>query len=149
MKMKLIRIVFTLVLFSFYTNVSAQDITFEYDDSGNCTLKYKTVVLPSHAKQNTSSTDTIATEPQKEMIGEREVIIYPNPTKGALKIGIKGSVPENPAIFLLTDLNGRLLVRKETTETIYLYDMTSFSTGVYLLRVIIDGKMKEWKIVKE
>ncbi|MDO9154546.1 MAG: T9SS type A sorting domain-containing protein [Paludibacter sp.] len=62
---------------------------------------------------------------------------------------MKGSEPENPVQFLLTDMNGRLLVRKETTQTIYSYDMNSFPTGVYLLRVTIDGKMKEWKIVKE
>ncbi|MDO9154544.1 MAG: hypothetical protein Q7U47_12725 [Paludibacter sp.] len=82
--MKLFSVIFTLGLLSFFSDVCAQNITFEYDAAGNCTLKYKTVVLASYAKKNTSTTDTIANDPQKEMIGEREVIIYPNPTQGAL-----------------------------------------------------------------
>jgi hypothetical protein len=147
MKKKIFTLVLTLCLVCVTSVTFAQNISFVYDDAGNCTLKYKTVVLSSHAKKNV--TDTLSTEPQTDMIGERQVIIYPNPTQGALKIEIKGELPKNPAQFFITDMNGRVIARQETSEPLYSYDMTSFPAGIYLLRVVIDGKPKEWKIVKE
>ena len=132
-------------LLSLNNTIKAQ-ISFNYDDAGNCILKYKTVVI-SHAKKNI--TDTLAVEAQKEQIGDLEVLIYPNPTKGAFKINIKGSLPDCPFLFILTDLSGHIIARKETNESSYQYDMTNYPVGVYMLRVVIQGKSKDWKIVKE
>jgi len=103
--------------------------------------------LASHAKE--SNTDTLAIKPQKVIIGEREVLIYPNPTQGALKIEILGPQPEQSIQLILTDINGRTLARKETTKSIYIYDMTFYANGIYFLRVVIDGKKQEWKIIKK
>jgi predicted aspartyl protease len=50
---------------------------------------------------------------------------------------------------LLTDLNGHVLKREESTESLITYDLSNYSAGVYLLRVVIDGKKKEWKVMKE
>jgi len=149
------KITYTFILFCILyisPSLSAQNITFDYDAAGNCILKYKTVTLVSHIKSGGSgnnSSDSIQQQPQKEMIGEREVSIYPNPTQGALKIEIKGTPIESPIYFYISDINGRILAQKESPDALYTYDMTSYPKGVYLLRVVIDGKKKEWKIIKE
>ena len=67
----------------------AQSISFEYDKSGNCKLKYKTVVLAraqSNHKNEQVTNTTDSTHNEVSAFGERKVIIYPNPTKGFLRI---------------------------------------------------------------
>ena len=60
----------------------------------------------------------------------QKVIIYPNPTKGQLKIEIQGD-------------------EQITNALIYLYDLSGYSPGTYILKIIMGGKTSEWKIVKE
>lgn len=144
-KTPFIILLFTMTVFGFGLN--AQDIQFEYDDAGNCIVKYKTVVLPSYVKGNKKDTTKIL--PQSEIISDREVVIYPNPTKGALKIEIKGKTPEKPIQYLLTDLSGKIVTQAESQEMYFVFDMASFPSGIYLLRVRIDDKWSKWKIIKE
>lgn len=144
---KFLHTLFAFIALSALHSLQADDIEFEYDDAGNCVLKYKTVVLParSNAKENADST----AKPQIESISGRDVLIYPNPTKGALKIEIKGEEPENPIQYLLADMNGRTISAGESTALFYHFDMSPFASGVYLLQVKIDGRWKKWKIIKE
>lgn len=140
--------IFFLFTFMFAASfVSADDIEFDYDDAGNCILKYKTVVLAprSNAKEKNDST----IKPQIETISEREVLIYPNPTKGALKIEIRGKEPESATHYTLSDMNGKVVFTQESTLLFYQFDMSAFAEGVYLLQVKIDGRWKKWKIIKE
>ncbi|MGC3977353.1 MAG: T9SS type A sorting domain-containing protein [Paludibacteraceae bacterium] len=146
--MKKIFLLFILVVFTSIYSLNAQDIQFDYDDAGNCIVKYKTVVLPSHVKGNNRS-DSTDVAPESEIISDREVVIYPNPTKGELKIEIRGKNPEKTIQYLLTDLSGRTIYRTQSEDMFYVFDMTSFPAGVYLLRVMIDNKWSKWKIIKE
>ena len=122
-------------------------IYFDYDEAGNCIEKYKTIVLLSKVKGNSKDTTKIVS--QSEMISEREVIIYPNPTRGALKVEIRGKFPENPVRYLLTDLSGKTLSQVQSDDMYYLFDMTAYPTGVYLLIIMIDNRWSKWKIIKE
>ena len=122
-------------------------IYFDYDEAGNCIEKYKTIVLLSKVKGN--SKDTTKVDSQSEKISERELIIYPNPTRGALKVEIRGKSPENPVRYLLTDLSGKTLSQVQSDDMYYLFDMTAYPTGVYLLRIMIDNRWSKWKIIKE
>ena len=146
MRKAILFILFPLCLLSF-NQIKAQNINFDYDEAGNCIVKYKTVVLPSNVKGNKN--DTTKTVPQSEIISDREVIIYPNPTKGALKVEIRGKSPERPIQYVLTDLSGKSLRQIQSQEIYYVFDMTSFPSGIYLLRVMIDEKWSIWKIIKE
>lgn len=143
-KITIFLFLFGLLLFN--QEIKAQTIKFEYDEAGNRTLRYKTVTL-TQAKKDI--TDTVATQPQKEMMGTREVLIYPNPTRGALRIEIKGPQPETAMRFILTDMSGHVLATNQTTSFNYMYDMTSYPAAIYFLRIEIDGKRRDWKIVKE
>ncbi len=152
MKKKLFNFVFSLCLLCIGSTTNAQaptSISFEYDNAGNCTLKYKTVVLgPQGAKKNQNN-DSIQTLPQKEMIGEREVLIYPNPTRGALKIEIRGTLPKQVIEMMLTDISGHTFASQKINESLFNLDMNAYPAGVYMLRIAIEGEQKDWKIVKK
>lgn len=147
MKKKLL-LSFLFIFAISFSQLNAQNLQFDYDAAGNCILKYKTVVLASQVKGKNSNDSTKAI-PQSEIISGREVIIYPNPTKGILKIELKGLKVEKNIHYLLTDLSGKIIKQEESKEMFYLLDMTTFQTGIYLLRITVEDKWNKWKIIKE
>jgi len=144
-------IIFVVSTFLFVQNIDAQSLDFQYDLSGNCKMKYKTIVLnaPAAAPQNNSIQDTIQAETQKGKIGNSEVLIYPNPTKGQLKVEILGDEPEQAIIYTLTDLAGKILLNFESKSTSTLINMSSLAEGIYILNVSLNGKQDQWKIIKK
>jgi len=145
--MRKISLFIILLVSSIASSSLKGQIYFNYDDAGNCIEKYKTIVLLSKVKGN--SKDTTNVDFQSEKILDRELIIYPNPTRGALKVEIRGKSPENPVRYLLTDLSGKTLSQVKSDDMYYLFDMTAYPTGVYLLRIMIDNRWSKWKIIKE
>jgi len=121
----------------------SQIIRYEYDQAGNRTGRC--IVLN---KVSAHKTDTAAQAPQREMIGKREVLIYPNPTKGALKIEIRGPQPASPVQYVLTDINGHLLATTLDGSSSLIYDMSTYPQGVYFLLLTVEGMQSKWKIVK-
>lgn len=131
---------------------SQSSVTFEYDDSGNCVLKYKTVVLgPSNAKKKPGSqtNDTIQAPTQESLFGERKLTIYPNPTRGILKIEISGKALENQGKYIVTDLIGKVLITGIIETMSFPVDMTQLPQGGYFIKLMIDNKQDIWKIIKE
>lgn len=151
MTSKLILTLLCLVLIC--TNmVYSQDISFDYDDSGNCTLKYKTVVLArAQSNQNNeqfyNKSDSIQSQLSK--IGDHNITIYPNPTKGLITISLSGNQIETKVEFRLTDLSGRLLKNGQFEYMLLKLDMSQFIPGTYLLHIYMNNKKDVWKIIKE
>lgn len=139
--------IFLIVFAVSFPSLKAQNIQFEYDNAGNCIVKYKTIVLRSDVKSNDKDSDNLLL--QSDMISGRKIIIYPNPTKSYLKINITGKIPENPIQYLLTDLNGKIIFKVQSLDMFYLFDISAFPSGIYLLRITIDNKWSKWKIIKE
>ena len=130
--------------------VYSQTVNFDYDASGNCIIKYKTIVLgPSFIKRNSTPQDTIPKLTEKGFLGEREITIFPNPTKGFLKVEISGIQPQTPMIYILSDTSGRLIKSEEITTLSFNIDMTKLPTAVYYLTILFDNKQDKWKIVRE
>jgi hypothetical protein len=77
---------------------------------------------------------------------ETEIIAYPNPTKGILRL--QGLPPSS--VITLIDLTGRILIPGllvETEETTL--DISSFPEGWYILQISADGKLQNIKALKE
>jgi hypothetical protein len=79
----------------------------------------------------------------------QKVIIYPNPTKGQLKIEIQGDEKITNTLIYLYDLSGKLLINKKQYDSNIPLDLSGYSPGVYILKITMGGKSSEWKIVKE
>ncbi len=133
-----------------YHTAEAENIVFEYDDAGNCVLKRKTVVLK---KSKSAATQTEFTdeeeEPQTDILGGYEIIILPNPTKGMLRVEIKGGITGDPVDIMLLTTVGKTLKKDVFSGSFYTVDLTSYPAGVYILRLTQGREKKEWKIVKE
>lgn len=77
-----------------------------------------------------------------------ECIVYPNPTKGSIKLIVEFIDNENLKLQLY-DINGALLQDKKVESRITEISMENLSASIYFLKVIINNKeVKVFKIVK-
>jgi len=124
-------------------------ISYAYDLAGN-RISRKLVTLGSgvsHVKKQGSITEPEPTA-MEEKLGDNTITIYPNPTKGALAVGISGEILNKISITLYT-AQGALLQNKIADSDITPIEMNSYSVGWYILRVIAEGKVTEFKVIKQ
>ena len=153
MKTKLFFTVFVVFMLSTAISHAQNKIEFEYDNSGNCVVKYKTIVMSKSKQYNNKNKEDSQTEQESlietSQISDLTLKIYPNPTKGNLKIEILGELPQGETYTVaLSDMSGKVIINKKTSEKGLNIDISTYSDGVYMLRVKYAGKQEEWKIIK-
>ncbi|MBE9467897.1 MAG: T9SS type A sorting domain-containing protein [Bacteroidetes bacterium] len=150
--------VILVLIFLQGTNLFAQEYEFTYDNAGNRTSR-KIITLKSATTVN--SQDSISSggnnnkgklKPKKfltDKLGKNNIKIYPNPTKGQLKLVLNNNeVYENSSIELYS-LAGKILYQKNKILSINNIDLSDKPQGTYILRLILNNKKLEWKIIKE
>jgi hypothetical protein len=150
--------------------VKAQsDYMYTYDENGNRTRRYEIPPVKSPdtndtIKTDSTNTDSISTTNNTENIinnqssdstqytthmGDQEISVFPNPTKGELKIEISNFVSGSSGAITVIDLSGRLIYQSNTVEASNIINLSSLAPGNYILKVLLAGKAKEWVVVKE
>ena len=138
-------IVFGAIILTSIITVSAQDkISFKYDLSGNRTDR-KVIEL---TQKNASIAQGDKQKELKDQLGIQEVRIYPNPTKGLLKIDFP-DLSKTGAILSVHNLQGGMLIQKQAQEIGNELDLSAYPSGLYILVIQAGEERKEWKIVKE
>jgi len=122
------------------------NLRFDYDNSGNCIQKYRTVVLPSPAKPNAESDEE--TQPQTDILGNLKVTVFPNPTEGLLKVIIDGASEQNFR-FTLIDINGKVLQNFVSQTIENEINLTAYTAGIYILQMVADNKRSVFQIIKK
>lgn len=127
---------------------SAQDrIGYSYDASGNRVKREIVMPVPkAMAKQQNFSSDN---QSFSDMLRDHSIKIYPNPTKGALRIcisGLKGT--DKCSLEVYTTQGMQILAEKLKTDNTDI-NISNQPNGVYLLQITINGKSTTWKIVKK
>lgn len=88
-------------------------------------------------------------ETYETKLDEYNIQIFPNPTDGGLEVSIENLDDDNVATVEFYNINGGKLFKtkgiKETTQL----DLSKQPNGVYVLRIIIDGKIGDWKVIKQ
>lgn len=148
--MKYLKILVALItLWSFAISLKSQtestsnsEVHYKYDLEGNC-ISRNVIML----KKNISSDHQKDKNPIFED-KETKIIIYPNPTKGLLKIEIPDYIQNENSFFSIYDLNGKLhkKIKVEGIET--QLDLSNYKDGVYILQINRNGKNSSWKIIK-
>jgi hypothetical protein len=134
---------FNILLLLIFVAVTAkgQILSFDYDASGNCVLKYRTIVVPPQSRA--------PEQPQTDELGERKLTVFPNPTEGILRVVISGEMPAQPINVMLSDMNGKILQNFKTENLEFEIDITSYLQGSYMLVMVVDNKQSHWKIIKK
>lgn len=139
-----------------------------YDANGNrisasviyLTTNLKSAEFDANAFESDSilATDSINipkdgwNNPQRENIGETEILVYPNPTHGKLIFQLKFSVNDmsfgpNDALYIW-DLNGKEILKKAIRSDYTIIDMSQQQNGTYMIEIRASGVEKVFKIIK-
>lgn len=119
--------------------------SFTYDASGNRLSR----IIPLKSA-HIANQDTLANKQKtfEDLIGNRQVKIYPNPTKGLLKVEIPLTEEVTATIGVFT-LQGALVTKQNVDGTFTEIDLNDQPTGMYILRISIGELSSEWKIIKD
>jgi hypothetical protein len=142
-------------------------VQYEYDASGNRTSR-KTIVigkapqLAPPAPQDstlvanelelltTLMTQDLSTEPEYfvEKIARIEIKIYPNPTTEKITLEIPGWENLQTGNFKLYSLTGQLLQEQRVHSATTSVSLAGLPKGTYILKIYINNRTENWKIIK-
>jgi YD repeat-containing protein len=138
-------------------NGQTQTISYSYDANGNRTGRIlnvqqqrsleipggDTLLLPPvEPDYDKMATDIVLVE------GELNTTVYPNPTKGLLKIEISNMPLNAKTEARLYNLSGnQVMIRKDFGNN-YDMDLSNMKDGTYILRIRISNRIFDWKVIK-
>ena len=140
-----------IVLLCCVNAVSAQhQVEYAYDAAGNrigrvATTLRLAVTPPTRVRQQ--PVDTVA--PSVVPAGELSVKVWPNPTKGIIRLQVSGRREDSSVGLRLYSSSGVLLKESEQTTDIIEIDLSGLSAATYLLRFSCQGETRVVKIIKE
>lgn len=134
----------TLITFLFVliaSVVHSQTVSFDYDEAGN--RKSGNIITLRSAQPQTVD------EPERysEQLSTFKVTIYPNPTKGHLRI-VLSDIEKSPIVNLYS-INGQLLYKSTVNNQVHEMDITKQPKGIYIIKIINGKDISTWKIIKE
>ncbi|KOH47173.1 T9SS type A sorting domain-containing protein [Sunxiuqinia dokdonensis] len=124
----------------------AQHIEFTYDNSGN-RITRTVIGLKSAGIQPGSLDSEEDDDLLEDQISLQETRIYPNPTKGLLRIDFPNLANQEAAIRVF-DSHGKLIVQQPAAGSTEV-DLSIYPPGFYIMTIHVGQDRKEWKIIKE
>ena len=133
----------------------AQTVSYGYDNAGNRTSR--TIVLPpeSAVADSTMIAEAFNKEAYeeedlfKETLGERQVIIYPNPNGGRFAVEIQHMGNMREGYLRLFNHSGQQVYMVRITAPLTEVDISNSPNGTYILKIILDGEAGTWQVVKQ
>ena len=125
---------------------------YEYDEAGNRIVR-KMLRMAFSPPAPPDSTHTADRTPQiteyfVEKIAQVEIKIYPNPTTEKITMEIVNMQNLSTGVFKLYSLTGQLLQERPVYSTATEVSLAGFAKGTYILKVHINDRAEEWKIIK-
>ncbi|MCC8145148.1 MAG: T9SS type A sorting domain-containing protein [Bacteroidales bacterium] len=125
--------------------IFAQTVKFTYDEAGNRTSGKTISMVRSDIREEEEESPTAISA----ILAEHTIRIYPNPTKGLLKIELENLSRDEKAAIRLYDMSGKQVMAKEGIASSTELDITSQADGIYLLKIFIGEYQTEWKVIKQ
>ncbi|MCT4599038.1 MAG: T9SS type A sorting domain-containing protein [Vallitalea sp.] len=134
---------FFLFLFNGFSQNSV--ITYKYDYRGNRVER----IIDLRSRKSIDSEFNEKKTPILDEIGERKISIYPNPTKGKLKVEIGNCDYFDNVQCEVFNISGTKLIGKHfSIPGSVLINLESQSNGVYILMIRIESEALRYKIIK-
>jgi len=151
MKQKLILLLwFAIPLFCMAQ--SSLTVEYDYDAAGNRILRKVIEMQPAPPAPTMAVAQEFSEEEPEyfvEKIAQVEMKIYPNPTTEKITLEIAGWEDLQTGIFKLFSLNGQLLQEQPVHSTTTSISLAGLSKGTYILKVRINDRIENWKIIKQ
>ena len=152
-----------VLIFTQVNSIFAQEIEYSYDAAGNrvqrkvIILKSATIINNQDSTGSNSTNSNVsknnADANQKDFftdrLGENNIKIYPNPTKGQIKVVLTNIDNCNNSSIELYNLSGKIIYKKNKISITNNIELSDKPDGAYILRLMINNKKMEWKIIKQ
>lgn len=132
-----------LMIFSLEMSSSGQNIKYAYDAAGN-RIKREIVLQTRTNPQNEAKKESYS-----EMLSQREIRIYPNPTDGQLKVEISNLDQSDECNLSIFNANGQNVQSVKSKSSVAEFDISNQPKGIYILVILINGEKSTWKIIKK
>lgn len=135
----------------------ALDRYYFYDNAGNRILR-SVIQMPEGKNAESSDTNSEESFTQHQEIdslrfvdqmGDILLNAYPNPVTKILHVTIGNYDEFKEGAMQLYNINGQLLRSFAVNSSHTEIDLSSYASGIYVLRLNLNGHRKEWKIIKE
>jgi hypothetical protein len=84
-----------------------------------------------------------------ENIAQTEIKIYPNPTTEKITLEISGWETLQTGIFKLYSMTGQLLQERPVHAVTTEVSLAGLARGTYILKVQINDRTEDWKVIKQ
>lgn len=151
--MKKISTLLLLLFIPLYVLFSQTVVNFAYDNSGN--RIYRGIIkIESKKSGHITDTTSFSGESQEQKVleenqGKLQIKIYPNPTRGQIRVEILGLDPSKTSSMKLYNLKGLVVAAKANLTGNDIVDLSGSPVGAYVLKIQIEDNVFEWKILKE
>lgn len=151
MKRSILLSLFVLV----FIGVKSQtyDYSYTYDDAGNRTSR--TITIPDATGASLLNEETGDLQESREVVPvtdrllDKQIRLYPNPTRGELVLQITPFDGEDPVQVLVYDINGKLVHEQQILFEYTSLDFTDFKPGNYILKLKTDHSENSYLIIKK
>ena len=139
-----------LLLLGIASNVFSQNnrVNYTYDAAGN-RLSGLSSQLRMAAVADYEDEDADTQEIYFDEINQSNIRIYPNPTKGILKVEITPATEGSPIHIQMYDMWGRIFVNEQNASPFTDLDISDQPAGTYILNIFSDNRNTQWKIIKQ
>jgi hypothetical protein len=128
------------------------ECVYDYDASGNRivhrVITFRNQLLQTNSTEEDSS-DTTAFPYYTEQMGALQLNVYPNPTLGQVNVQVLNAVEAVSGSIRLYTLSGQLLRTQPIDALSCTIDLSTYPSGTYLVKVLLNQVTQEWKIIKE
>lgn len=135
-----------LSVFLFTVETPGQKITYTYDNSGN---RIKREIVLSPQRTSASNEDTTERLPVSDMLADKDIKIYPNPTQGMLKVEITNYESSDSGSIHVYSMNGQTVTHSEISFYLTDIDISNSPNGIYLMQIQLNGTSTTWRIIKQ
>ena len=133
-------------------------VEYQYNRNGDRIMRQVIMMIAPKVR----STESILSENENPVLitdyfENREIHIFPNPTKGCIKVEIiftgwkteDNSENQQKIDLFLYDSTGKQVFQQQSTGISFLLDLSDYPAGWYILQLSVGNSRKEYKIIKE
>jgi hypothetical protein len=123
----------------------SQTINYAYDNSVNRVSRRLAV---SKSLLNERDSSSIAKEKITEQIGEKSIVVYPNPAREEVNVEISGYDENLKGSITLFDQGGRMLINNTQISIRNTFNLSRYPNGIYFMLIQIGTNRTNYTIVK-
>jgi hypothetical protein len=153
MKKQILFLIFAIPLFCMAQRSLIRQ--YEYDAAGN-RIARATIKLKSSTPEPSDSTEVYSSKSGSseieyfvEKMAQVEIKIYPNPTTEKITLEIGNMEQLQTGKFTLFSPTGQLLQDQPVHSITTIISLANLPQGAYILKVHINDRTEDWKVIKQ